>query len=162
MDIEFSRARTGAVGRYGRIKAAPRALPLRYCAVSTQRTIALEVKLNGHRAQSETVCVWGGPHALVIATTLPEPELAFELTSVFVGHKGVPTHVTHLSLGPPGLAPVMRTDDHAHTNLNPHNKVRECVYEHVGVVLENLKMLGYDTVIDVPDDAFEQLERGQR
>lgn len=53
----------------------------------------------------------------------------------------------------------MATDDHEHKNLNPSDKVRECVYEHVGVVLEHLKALDYDTVIDVPDDAFGQLER---
>ena len=124
-------------------------------------TIALEVKLDGERVESETVCVWGGPHAFVIATTLPEAGLAFELTSVFVGHEGVPTHVTHLTLGPPGHAPVMRTDDHAHRNLNPNDRVRECVYEHVGVVLEHLKLLDYDVAVDVPDDAFEQLTRAQ-
>jgi hypothetical protein len=127
--------------------------------VSTPRTIALEVKLNGRRVESETICARVGPRALVIATTLPEPKLAFELTSAFMGHKGVPTHVAHLTLGPPGLHPIMATDDHEHKNLNPSDKVRECVYEHVGVVLEHLKALDYDTVIDVPDDAFEQLER---
>jgi hypothetical protein len=130
--------------------------------VSTQRTIALEVKLDGRRVQSETIGAHVGPRALVIATTLPEPELAFELTSTFTGHRGVPTHVAHLTLGPPGHHPVMRTDDHEHKNLNPDDRVRECVYEHVGVVLEHLKALGYDTVIEVPDDAFEQLERVER
>ncbi|HYM54542.1 MAG TPA: hypothetical protein VES97_04215 [Solirubrobacteraceae bacterium] len=127
--------------------------------MSTQSTIALEVKLDGRPVESETICARVGPRALVIATTLPEPELAFELTSAFMGHKGVPTHVAHLTLGPPGHHPVMATDDHEHKNLNPNDRVRECVYEHVGVVLEHLKQLGYAAAIDVPDDAFEQLER---
>jgi len=127
--------------------------------VSDRLTIALAVRLDGRPVESETVCAWAGPRALVIATTLPEVELAFELTSAFVGHEGVPTHATHLTLGPPGFAPVMRVEDHAHKSLDPTARARECVYEHIEVVLEHLTQLDYKVTIDVPDDAFEELER---
>jgi hypothetical protein len=73
--------------------------------MSTQRMIALEVKLDGRRVQSKTICAQVNTRHLVISTTLPEPELAFELTSAFTGHKGAPTHVAHLTLRPPGLHP---------------------------------------------------------
>jgi hypothetical protein len=129
--------------------------------VTDRPKITLEVKLDGRQVESETVCAWGGPHAFVIATTLPDHGLALELTSVFVGHEGVPTHVAHLTLGPPGHHPVMRTDDHEHQNLNPKDRVRDCVYEHVGVLLEHLKLLDYEVAIDVPDDAFQELKRAQ-
>lgn len=127
--------------------------------MSDRRTIALEVKLDGRQVESETICLWAGPRALTVATTLPETELAFELTSTFVGQRGVPTHATHLALGPPGHAPAMRTDDHEHLSLDPNIKARACVYEHVEVLLEHLTQLGYRVAIDVPDDAFHELER---
>ena len=36
------------------------------------RAIALDVTLDGRRANSETTCTWAGPYVLVIATVLPE------------------------------------------------------------------------------------------
>lgn len=127
--------------------------------MSDRRTVPLEVKLDGRKVASETVCTWAGPYVLVIATTLPERELAIEVHSTFVGHAGVPTLATHLNLGPVGHAPFTVTAEHEHADLDPKLKARECVYEHAGVVLETLKGLGYDARIDVADDAFGELER---
>jgi hypothetical protein len=127
--------------------------------VSDRRTVTLEVKLNGRKVASETVCMWAGPYVLVIATTLPDPELAVEVHSTFVGHEGVPTLATHLNLGPVGHAPFVATAEHEHANLDPVLKPRECVYEHADVVLETLKGLGHSVGIDVADDAFGELER---
>jgi hypothetical protein len=127
--------------------------------VSDRRTIALHVTLDGRRADSETSCMWAGPYVLVIATVLPGPGLAAEVHSSFVGHLGVPTCATHLTLGPIGHAPLTITAEHEHTNLDPTIKARECVYEHAQIVLGTLKGLGYEVGIDVPDDAFEELER---
>jgi len=127
--------------------------------VSGRRTIALDVTLDGRRADSETTCIWAGPYVLVIATVLPERGLAVEVHSTFVGHEGVPTCATHLTLGPVGDDPVIVPVEHEHADLDPMLKARECVYEHMGVVLETLKGLGYEVEIDVPDDAFRELER---
>jgi hypothetical protein len=33
------------------------------------------------------------------------------------------------------------------------------VYEHVQVLLEHLRGLGYDARIDIPDNTFKELER---
>jgi hypothetical protein len=127
--------------------------------VSTLRTIALDVTLDGRRADSETTCMWAGPYVLVIATVLPELGLAVDVHSTFVGHEGVPTCATHLTLGPVGHDPVIVSVEHQRANLDPTIKARECVYEHARVVLETLKHLDYEVGIDVPDDAFEEMER---
>ncbi|HEX4836954.1 MAG TPA: hypothetical protein VFV03_00295 [Solirubrobacteraceae bacterium] len=127
--------------------------------MSAPRNIKLSVKLDGRQVSSETTCKWAGPYVLVIATTLPDKDLAIELHSAFVGHKGVPTIATHLNLGPVGHVPFASTAEHEHANLDPMLKARECVYEHTGVLVETLKGLGYEVGIDVPDDAFEELDR---
>jgi hypothetical protein len=49
--------------------------------------------------------------------------------------------------------------DHAHESLDPMIRARECAYEHVQVLLEQLTSLGHDVSIDMPDDAFDELER---
>jgi hypothetical protein len=130
--------------------------------VSDRRTIALDINLDGRRADSETTCIWAGPYVLVIATVLPEPGLAAEVHSTFVGHSGVPTCATHLALGPVGYAPLTITAEHRHANLDPVVNARQCVYEHAQIVLEILNALGYQAGIDVPDDAFGELERVER
>jgi len=103
--------------------------------------------------------MWAGPYVLAIATVLPGPGLAAEVHSSFVGHPGVPTCATHLTLGPVGHAPLTITAEHEHANLDPTIKARECAYEHAQIVLGTLKSLGYEVGIDVPDGAFEELER---
>jgi hypothetical protein len=54
-----------------------------------ERAAALQVVLDGRQVDSETICMWAGSHVLVITTTLPETEVAFEVTSTFVRHQGV-------------------------------------------------------------------------
>ena len=74
-------------------------------------------------------------------------------------HKYVATHVTHLALGSPGNAAEIAAHEHAHESLDPMIRARECAYEHVQVLLEQLTSLGHEVSIDVPDDAFDELER---
>jgi hypothetical protein len=128
--------------------------------VSAQRRIVLDLRIDDSPVSSETTCVWAGPYVLAIATVLPDEGLAAEVHSVFVGHAGVPTCATHLTLGlgPIGRRPRTITSEHARSSLDPTVRVRECVYEHVTIMLEALKILGYEVGIDVPDDAFEELE----
>jgi hypothetical protein len=130
--------------------------------VSDRRTIALDIKLDARLAGSETSCMWAGPYVLVIATVLPEPGLAAEVHSTFVGHPGVPTCATHLALGPIGNAPITITAEHEHANLDPVLNARQCVYEHAQILIEILSGLGYEVGIDVPDSAFDGLERIER
>jgi hypothetical protein len=127
--------------------------------MSEHRTVPLAVTLDGRQIANETTCIWAGPYVLTIATMLPDQGLALEVHSTFVGHQGVPTCVTHLTLGPVGHDPVIAQVEHPHASLDPMLRARECAYEHVQIVLETLKQLGYEVAIDVPDDAFEDLER---
>lgn len=96
---------------------------------------------------------------LVIITVLPEHGLALELDSVFVGHEGVPTCATHLTLGPVGHDAVIAPVEHEHARLDLSSGARDCAYEHAEMVLETLNQLGYEAGIDISDDALEELER---
>jgi hypothetical protein len=127
------------------------------CVRPARRTIDLDVTLDGRRVQSETTCMWAGAYVLTVATVLPDRGLAFELVSSFVGHHDVATHVTHLALGPPGKGAEISAHDHAHESLDPIIRARECAYEHVQVLLEQLTSLGHDVSIEVPDDALRAL-----
>ncbi len=74
----------------------------------------------GDRVTSETTAICAGPDVLTIVTVLPDHGVVFQLTSTFVGHKGVDTHVTHLTLGPPGERPAIHAEDHPHERPEPH------------------------------------------
>lgn len=124
--------------------------------MSERRTITLQVTLGSRPAESETTCAWAGPYAFVVATTLPGPGLALEVHSSFVGHSGVPTYVTHLTLGPIGHAPRIVTSEHERASLDPVLKARQCLYEHAGIVLETLTDLGYEVGIDTPGDPLDE------
>jgi hypothetical protein len=41
-------------------------------------------------------------------------------------------------------------------------RVKEYAYEHAQILLETLKGLGYTIGVDVPENAFEELERIDR
>jgi hypothetical protein len=99
---------------------------------------------------------------LVITIVLPGHPLALELDSVFVGHEGIPTCATHLTLGPVGHDPVIVPVEHEHASLHPKLKAGDCAYEHAEIVLETLNRLGYEAGIGMPDDAFEEMERVER
>lgn len=127
--------------------------------MSEHRTIPLVVRLDGREVASETTCAWAGPYVLAIATVLPESGLAMEVHSTFVGHDGVPSCVTHLTLGPVGHDPVIVQVEHSGASLDPLLRARECAYEHIQIVLGALKQHGYQATLDVPEDAFAELER---
>lgn len=97
---------------------------------------------------------------MTIVTALPKRGLALELTSSFVGHEGVDTHATHLALGPPGHEPQISSRDYQHAHVDPVLGPRDCTYEHVAILLEQLTDLGYEASIEVPDNAFVELEGG--
>jgi hypothetical protein len=128
--------------------------------VSAWRTIPLAVKLDGNQVASETVCVSAGAHALTIVTALPDRGLAIELSSSFVGDEDVDTHATHLTLGPPGRESRISVREYENAHVDPVYGPRDCAYEHVAILLEELTELGYEVSIEVPDDAFEELEGG--
>jgi len=124
-----------------------------------RRGIDLTVTLGGKRVTSETTAICAGPDVLSIVTVLPDHGVLFELTSIFIGHKGVNTHAAHLVLGPAGEDNEIHTEEHPHQRLNPADDPRGCAYEHIHVLMEHLDRLGHKPAIDLPDDAFGELER---
>jgi hypothetical protein len=123
------------------------------------RPVPLQITLDGLLVESETRCTWAGAPVLVISTTIPQTPLAISLHSQYVGHRGVQTVGTHLTLGPVGYAPTIKTVEHAYADLNPQGGARFCVYEHAHILEEELKAAGHTVSIDVPDNAFLELER---
>jgi hypothetical protein len=122
--------------------------------------IDLHLVLDREPAVSETTCTWAGAHVLTVHTVVPRADLAFELHSTFIGHAGVPTHVVHLRLGPPGHDATIMSADHDDGDLDPTYAPRACVYEHAQHLIEVLGSLGYRASVDVPgESAFEELER---
>jgi hypothetical protein len=123
-------------------------------------TIDLVLAIGGVRAESETSCSWAGAHVLTVHTVIPRIDLALELHSTFVGHAGVPTHVVHLRLGPPGGSPSIAAADHSEGHLDPTLTPRACVYEHAQRLIEILADMEYRASVEVlGDGAFEALER---
>ena len=102
-----------------------------------RRIVDLEVRLGGERVSSETTAICAGPDVVIVVTVLPDHGVLFELTTTFVGHKGVDTHVAHLVLGPPGKDHAIETEDHPHERLNPTYDPRGCAYEHIHVLMVN-------------------------
>jgi hypothetical protein len=122
--------------------------------------VDLGMVLDGAPVESETTFTWAGAHVLTIHTAIPRADLALELHSTFVGYAGVPTHVAHLRLGPPGHAPSISAAEHDEDQLDPTNAPRGCAYEHAQRLIEVLADLGYRAGVNVPGDAaFEGLER---
>jgi hypothetical protein len=128
--------------------------------VPARPVIDLNLVMDGEPAESETTCTWAGAHVLTVHTAIPGGDLALELHSTFVGHAGIPTHVVHLRLGPPGRAPSITATDHDEAHLDPTYAPRACVYEHAQHLIEILAGMGYLASVNVPGDrAFDGLER---
>jgi hypothetical protein len=129
-------------------------------ACASRPLIDLELALDGVATWSETTCTWAGAHVLSVHTVIPRSELALELHSTFIGHHGIPTHVVHLVLGPPGRGPIITASDDDGDELDPTYAPRGCAYEHAQQLIEVLASLGYRATLEVPgEDAFESLER---
>jgi hypothetical protein len=125
---------------------------------SPRRKVKLTVRLDGLETPSKTWCAFNGAHILTIVTLLLERRLSIEHDSTFMGHGKVAMRATHLTLGPPGHDPIARSEIYEHNRVDPVTGERGCVYEHVQVLLEHLRDLGYDATVDVPDNAFKELE----
>lgn len=127
--------------------------------VASRSEIDLDVAIDGESTASETTCTWAGAHVLTVHTVIPRADLAFELHSTFVGHPGVPTHVVHLMLGPPGRGPTVTAADHDGSDLDPTYAPRACAYEHAQHLIGALLELGYRAAINVGGEhAFQGLE----
>jgi hypothetical protein len=93
-----------------------------------RRRLGVELVLDGRRVASETRYGEAGAYVLALCTCLPD--LGVELHSVYVGHPGTSTHVTHLALfGPPSQAA-------SETTVRPEGELpvvfarRRCLFDH--------------------------------
>ena len=122
--------------------------------------IDLPITLDGEPVESHTTYTWAGAYILSLHTVLPQPDLALELHSTFVGHNGVSTIVVHLVLGPPCHHAITITDEHPHEQLDPTFAPRACAYEHAHQLIEILDSLGIRGAVNIAgEQAFAQLER---
>jgi hypothetical protein len=128
--------------------------------VADRPTIDLPITLDGEPVESHSTYTWAGPYILSLHTVLPQPDLALELHSTFVGHHGVSTIVVHLVLGPPGHRAFTITGEHPREQLDPTFAPRACAYEHAHQLIEILDSLGIRGAVNITgEQAFAQLER---
>jgi hypothetical protein len=108
----------------------------------------------------ETHCnySWNGPMVLTISTVLPEPTLALELISTYIGHPQTKTVATHLRLGPIGHLAELDTAEHEHEQLDPIDRPRECAYDHAHQLIEHLRAVGHRASVELDDRSFTALE----
>lgn len=122
--------------------------------------IPLVVSTDDRRCEAHSTYSWsGGGAVLTLSTVLPEPGLAAELISTYVGHTDTPTIATHLMLGPVGQPASIATVEHAHQDLDPVESARECAYDHAHRLIEVLGTNGSHVSVELDERSFTQLER---
>ena len=143
--------------RAGRIR------PLVYGAiVAFDGRIPLRLEIDGAPTASETVYAQAGAYTLTIVTTVGRPELPVELHSTYVGLPGVPTRTTHLRLGPAAGEREIHVGSHDDNEICVVFTPRNAVYDHAHELVALLDELGHHARVDVPDDAFGELEAIRR
>lgn len=110
--------------------------------------LPITFSLDGEPVESVTRLVRSGPYVLVLQTVMPQSGLAVELHSTFVGHNGVPTHATHLLLGPVGRHPHLVTRNDALGIVDPVNRPDSCVYAHCHELIDLLAEHGLGVTVD--------------
>ena len=117
----------------------------------------MEIVLGGCRAASATRYVEAGAYVLVLCTAVSE--LGFELHSVYVGHPGIATHLTHLVLsGPPSQA-AGETMTRREADLPVVFARRRCLFDHLQRLQDELTGLGHQAGIEVDDTSVSELEQ---
>jgi hypothetical protein len=87
------------------------------------------------------------------------PDLGVELHSVYVGHPGTSTHVTHLALsGPPSQA-ASATAVYPESDLPVVSARRRCLFDHLQRLQDELGVLGHQAGIKVDDSGVSELEQ---
>ncbi len=113
--------------------------------------------LDGCRAACETRYAEAGAYVLVLCTALSE--LGFELHSVYVGHPGIATHVTHLVLSGPPCQAAGETMTRRQNDLPVVFARRRCLFDHLQRLQDELSGLGHQAGIEVDDTSVSELER---
>ncbi|HUA44379.1 MAG TPA: hypothetical protein VMA77_04080 [Solirubrobacteraceae bacterium] len=110
--------------------------------------VPITFTLDGEPVESVTDLARSGPYVLVLQTVMPQPGLAVELHSTFVGHSAVRTHATYLLLGPVGQPPRVITRDDASGIVDPVTRPDSCVYAHCHELIDLLGERGLSVTVD--------------
>jgi hypothetical protein len=122
--------------------------------------IPLSVSIDDRRCEAHSTYGWsGGGGVLTLSTVLADRGLAAELISTYVGHTDTPTIATHLMLGPVDQPARILTVEHAHEQLDPVERARECAYDHGHQLIELLGAEGRHVSVELNEQSFTQLER---
>ena len=122
--------------------------------------LPLTVSIDDRPCEAHSTYHWAaGGEVLTLATVLPEPGLAAELISAYVGHAGTPTIATHLMLGPVGRPATIHTAEHAHEQLDPVDRARDCAYDHAYQLIAALRAAGCQLRVQLDGGSFTELER---
>jgi hypothetical protein len=132
-----------------------------------RRVIPLQVTLDHTPLASETSVLYAAPGVLSIVTMLfDHDDVLIRLVSTFIAHQPADTQVVHVVLAAPGESPELHaqdpeihTEDHPNQRLDPTYDPRGCAYHHIHALMERVTGLGHELAIDLPDDAFDELER---
>jgi hypothetical protein len=121
--------------------------------------LPLQVIVDGQSRPSHSRYAWSaGGLVLTITTVLPEPGLAFELTSTYTGHRDTDTIATHLAVGQ-GRDGEIDSCRYPHEQLNPVELARACAYDHAGRLIEALGDDRHPTRVELDEHTFSELER---
>lgn len=93
-------------------------------------------------------CIWSGRARVPDRPGVSRCSRAVELHSTFVGHTAVPTHVSHLLLGPVGQPPRVVTRDDESGIIDPVNRPDSCIYAHCHELIDLLDTYGLDLAVD--------------
>ena len=122
-----------------------------------RRRLGVELVIDGRRVASETRYGEVGAYVLVLCTCVTD--LGVELHSVYVGHPGTSTHVTHLALsGPPSQA-ASETAVYPESDLPVVFARRRCLFDHLQRLQDELGGLGHEAGINVDDSGVSELEQ---
>ena len=122
--------------------------------------LPLTVSIDDRPCEAHSTYHWAaGGVVLTLATVLPERCLAAELISTYIGHTETPTIATHLMLGPVGRPATIHTAEHAHEQLDPVERARDCAYDHAHQLIAALRLAGCQVRVQLDEGSFTELER---
>lgn len=122
-----------------------------------ETVISFRVELPDQEFEATTRICRASAWTLSVHTVIPEPPLAFELHSTFVGHPATATHATHLALGPRGVPTTIGHKTHAVGALRLDLDLIACVYEHLMQLQDRLHNCGHASRLHVPQLTLQTL-----
>ena len=122
-----------------------------------RRRLGVELVVDGRRVASETRYGEVGAYVLVLCTCVSD--LGVELHSVYVGHPGTSTHVTHLALsGPPSQA-ASETAVYPEGDLPVVFARRRYLFDHLQRLQDELSGRGHQAGINLDDHCVSEFQQ---